>query len=74
MSATGLALVLNFLFVILMSMAIYEDPFSFARNILPLQYAALLLILEHHKKVHWATIAISLFTTVFFIRDTILHP
>jgi|AntRauTorckE5430_2_1112549.scaffolds.fasta_scaffold13605_2 hypothetical protein len=73
-SATGLAFVLNFLFVILMSMAIYEDPFSFARNILPLQYAALLLILEHHKKVHWATIAISLFATLFFIRDTILHP
>jgi hypothetical protein len=64
----------NLAFVLMLSKAIYEDPFSFARNLLPLQYAALLLLMQQKRRVSRATVLVSLGTVILFWRDSIIHP
>lgn len=70
---TSLIFLFNFGFAIIMSCAIYEDPFSFARNVLPLQYAGLLLLLDQKKRVSWLTLFASILGVAFYLRSNILY-
>ncbi len=63
----------NLAFVVVLSQAIYEDPFSFARNLLPLQYAALLLLMQQKQSVSWFTIVVSAGTAAVFYVASILY-
>ncbi|KGE85624.1 MAG: hypothetical protein ACE362_05190 [Phaeodactylibacter xiamenensis] len=63
----------NLAFVLLLSKAIYEDPFSFARNMLPLQYAAMLLLIQQKQGVSWFTIVVSTGTATLFYFASILN-
>jgi hypothetical protein len=63
----------NLAFVLVLSQAIYEDPFSFARNLLPLQYAALLLLMQQKQSVSWFTIVVSAGTAGVFYVASVLY-
>ncbi|MCR9101274.1 MAG: hypothetical protein NXI25_15035 [bacterium] len=63
----------NLAFVLVLSQAVYEDPFSFARNLLPLQYAALLLLMQQKQSVSWFTIVASAGTAVVFYVASVLY-
>jgi hypothetical protein len=63
----------NLVFVLLLSKAIYEAPFSFAHNLLPLQYAALLLLMQQKQGVSWFTIVVIAGTAALFYLATIAY-
>ncbi len=68
------AFALNLAFGLVMSAAIYEDHWSFGRNLLPLQCSAFLVLLSSRQSVSPLTLGATLLAAAYFIRETIPNP
>lgn len=73
-SPYAIAFWLNVSFALIMSYAIYEDPFSFARNLLPLQVSGLLVLYHTQSKISIITIGASLIPLIVFLIKVIPVP
>jgi hypothetical protein len=70
----AIVFLLNLTFMTILSKAIYEDPFSFARNLLPMQYTALLILMQQKQRVSWLTLLVCLSTAGIFLWRSVINP